>query len=112
MGVRGYVSAYDAATGKLVWRFYTVPGDPDLGPDEAASDDALEKLAASTWSGREYFKHGGGGTVWDVTLPTETYTTKEELLAYHKLMFTMRRMEISCDIDYKVRLPHSRNPSL
>ena len=50
LGVRGYVSAYDAATGKLVWRFYTVPGDPDLGPDEAASDDALKKLAARTWS--------------------------------------------------------------
>ena len=27
-GVRGYVSAYDSDTGKLVWRFYTVPGDP------------------------------------------------------------------------------------
>ena len=27
-GVRGYVSAYDAETGKLAWRFYTVPGDP------------------------------------------------------------------------------------
>src|SRR5216683_2544353 len=27
-GVRGYISAYDAATGKLAWRFYTVPGDP------------------------------------------------------------------------------------
>ncbi len=27
-GVRGYVSAYDAQKGKLVWRFYTVPGDP------------------------------------------------------------------------------------
>ncbi len=26
-GVRGYVSAYDADTGKLVWRFYTVDGD-------------------------------------------------------------------------------------
>ena len=26
--VRGFISAYDAATGKLVWRFYTVPGDP------------------------------------------------------------------------------------
>ena len=28
LGVRGYVSAYDAETGELVWRFYTVPGDP------------------------------------------------------------------------------------
>ena len=27
-GVRGYVSAYDAESGELVWRFYTVPGDP------------------------------------------------------------------------------------
>ena len=26
--VRGYISAYDAETGKLAWRFYTVPGDP------------------------------------------------------------------------------------
>ena len=27
-GVRGYISAYDAQTGKMLWRFYTVPGDP------------------------------------------------------------------------------------
>src|SRR6266481_2508909 len=27
-GVRGYVSAYDTETGKMTWRFYTVPGDP------------------------------------------------------------------------------------
>jgi alcohol dehydrogenase (cytochrome c)/quinohemoprotein ethanol dehydrogenase len=59
LGVRGYVSAYDAGTGQLVWRFYTVPGDP-AQPFESP---ALEK-AAKTWTG-EWWKHGGGGTVWD-----------------------------------------------
>ena len=59
MGVRGYVSAYDAATGKLAWRFYTVPGDP-AKPFESP---ILEK-AAKTWNG-EWWKLGGGGTVWD-----------------------------------------------
>ena len=28
IGVRGYVSAYDAADGRLLWRFHTIPGDP------------------------------------------------------------------------------------
>jgi quinohemoprotein ethanol dehydrogenase len=59
MGVRGYVSAYDAETGKMAWRFYTVPGDP-AKPFE---NKALES-AAKTWTG-EWWKLGGGGTVWD-----------------------------------------------
>ena len=58
-GVRGYVSAYNADSGKLVWRFYTVPGDPSK-PFESP---ALER-AAKTWTG-EWWKIGGGGTVWD-----------------------------------------------
>jgi quinohemoprotein ethanol dehydrogenase len=58
-GVRGYVSAYDAVTGKLVWRFYTVPGDPD----KPFEQPVLER-AAKTWRG-EWWKIGGGGTVWD-----------------------------------------------
>lgn len=58
-GVRGYVSGYDAATGKLAWRFYTVPGDPSK-PFESP---AMER-AAKTWKG-EWWKIGGGGTVWD-----------------------------------------------
>ena len=60
-GVRGYVSAYDAETGKLVWRFYTVPGDP---VEAASRSQALEK-AAKTWNGGEWWKVGGGGTAWD-----------------------------------------------
>ena len=58
-GVRGYVSAYDAITGELAWRTYTVPGDPSK-PFES---EALER-AAETWSG-EWWKVGGGGTAWD-----------------------------------------------
>jgi PQQ-dependent dehydrogenase (methanol/ethanol family) len=60
LGVRGYVTAYDAATGEQRWRFYTVPGDPSL-PFEGPH---LEK-AAATWRGGEWWKVGGGGTVWD-----------------------------------------------
>ena len=58
-GVRGYVSAYDAETGKLVWRFYTVPGDPSK-PFESP----ILAQAAKTWTG-EWWKSGGGGTVWN-----------------------------------------------
>jgi quinohemoprotein ethanol dehydrogenase len=58
-GVRGYVTAYDAATGRQAWRFYTVPGDPALGFENAAME-----MAARTWSG-EWWKLGGGGTAWD-----------------------------------------------
>ena len=58
-GVRGYVSAYDALTGELVWRFYTVPGDPS----EPFEHPELE-WAAKTWTGT-WWEYGGGGTVWD-----------------------------------------------
>ncbi len=60
LGVRGYVSAYDAESGELVWRFYTVPGDPA----KAQESPALEK-ALPTWTGDTWYKVGGGGTVWD-----------------------------------------------
>ncbi|WP_232059181.1 PQQ-dependent dehydrogenase, methanol/ethanol family [Kineobactrum salinum] len=58
-GVRGYVSAYDADSGELAWRFYTVPGDPSK-----PLENPIHREAAKTWSG-EWWRHGGGGTVWD-----------------------------------------------
>jgi len=58
-GTRGYISAYDAETGKLAWRFFTVPGDPSKPFENAAM-----ARAAKTWSG-EWWKLGGGGPVWD-----------------------------------------------
>ncbi len=58
-GVRGYVSAFDAETGKQVWRFYAVPGNPADG-----FEDKTQEMAAKTWTG-EWWKYGGGGTAWD-----------------------------------------------
>lgn len=65
LGMRGYVTAYDAATGKQLWRFYTVPGSPE----DNQGDAAMER-AAKTWRG-EFWKvdamgiGGSGGTVWN-----------------------------------------------
>ena len=58
-GVRGYVTAYDAMTGKKIWRFYTVPGNPAKGFEHPEME-----VAAKTWKG-EWWKYGGGGTAWD-----------------------------------------------
>ncbi len=60
LGVRGYVSAYDADSGEMAWRFFTVPGDPS----EPFESPAME-MAVETWKGGEWWKIGGGGTVWD-----------------------------------------------
>jgi quinohemoprotein ethanol dehydrogenase len=58
-GVRGCVSAYDAETGKLVWRTYTVPGNPARGFESKALESA-----AKTWHGH-WWVADGGGTPWD-----------------------------------------------
>ncbi len=55
---RGYVTAYDAETGAQRWRFFTVPGQPGV------DDDETTHMAASSWAG-EWWKYGGGGTVWN-----------------------------------------------
>ncbi len=46
-GVRGFIDAYDAVTGKRLWRVYTVPGKGEFGND--------------TWEG-DSWKHGGAPT--------------------------------------------------
>jgi quinohemoprotein ethanol dehydrogenase len=56
---RGYVDAFDARTGKHLWRFYTIPGDPSKGFESAAL-----KKAASTW-GKGWWKNVRGGSVWE-----------------------------------------------
>jgi quinohemoprotein ethanol dehydrogenase len=65
-GARGFVTAYDQATGEQRWRFYTVPGRPE----DNQGDPAMER-AAQTWSGK-YWITGTGGTVWNgMTFDTE-----------------------------------------
>ena len=58
-GVRGFLAAYDAASGKLAWKWFVVPGDPAKGFE----DDSMA-AAAKTWNG-QWWKAGGGGTPWD-----------------------------------------------
>ena len=60
-GVRGYVEALDLETGALRWRFYTVPRDPSLGPQ----DQAHLVGALKTWDPHHQWETGGGGAVWD-----------------------------------------------
>jgi quinohemoprotein ethanol dehydrogenase len=69
---RGYVTAYDTDTGKKLWRFYTVPGNPAQGFENAAM-----AMAAKTWSG-EWWKEGDGdnasASVWDcITYDSELH---------------------------------------
>lgn len=59
IGARGFVTAFDAKTGKLLWRFWTTPGKPE----ENRGNKALE-LAEKTWTGK-WWKVGTGGTVWN-----------------------------------------------
>jgi quinohemoprotein ethanol dehydrogenase len=56
--VRGFFAAIDANTGKLAWKFYTVPGDPSKPFEQPELAEA-----AKTWTG-EWWKLGGGAAVW------------------------------------------------
>jgi alcohol dehydrogenase (cytochrome c) len=63
-GVRGFLAAYDALTGKEKWRFWTIPGPGEFG--------------SSSWPGNSYLY--GGGTTWmpgtyDPALNTLYWTT-------------------------------------
>ena len=57
-GIRGRVAAFDAQTGREVWRFHTIPEGGEAG--------------AETWTLPATVKHGGGGTWTSYTLDPVT----------------------------------------
>src|SRR5215475_7606686 len=61
-GIRGFIDAYEAQTGKRAWRFYTIPGPGEPGHE--------------TWAG-DSWKIGGSG-VW----VTGAYDPEQNLLFY------------------------------
>jgi alcohol dehydrogenase (cytochrome c) len=58
-GIRGFVAAYDARTGKEAWRFYTIPGPGDAGFDSWLACPP----ASGSYCDSDAWKHGGG-SVW------------------------------------------------
>ena len=46
---RGFIDAYDAATGQRAWRFYTIPGKGEPGSETWSSDDVLPRGGGATW---------------------------------------------------------------
>ena len=66
---RGYVTAYDADTGEVDWRFFLVPGDPSKPFEHPEME-----MAAQTWGG-EWWKYGGGGTAWNSLVYDEDFNS-------------------------------------
>ncbi|SDC92798.1 quinohemoprotein ethanol dehydrogenase [Sphingomonas sp. YR710] len=62
--IQGYVSAYDAETGKLAWRFYTVPNDPSQ-PATTKAEQVMRPTWKGDWFGKDGVRKAGGGTVWN-----------------------------------------------
>ena len=63
---RGHVDAFDARTGKHLWRFYTVPGDPEQPPE-----NELYRRAMASWGEGWYERTKGCGSVWDAMVYDE-----------------------------------------
>jgi alcohol dehydrogenase (cytochrome c) len=63
-GIRGFIAAYDAATGKEAWRFYTIPGPGEKGHETwEACPAASGTSTPASFCDPEAWKHGGG-SIW------------------------------------------------
>lgn len=61
---RGFVTAYDAKTGKRAWRFFTTPGD-EVSPANAKAEEVMRKTWPTGWKNPDGTRRGGGGTAWN-----------------------------------------------
>ena len=71
-GIRGFIAAFDARTGKEAWRFYTIPGKGEPG-NETWAGDSWKTGGASVWvtgsydpdSNLTYWGIGNPGPDWN-----------------------------------------------
>ncbi len=88
-GIRGFISAYELKTGRLLWRWYTIPEPDEVQPDgtkgwygvfaekadginDLHRDIAAEKVAMASGEFDNAWKHGGGSSWMPVTIDTKT----------------------------------------
>jgi alcohol dehydrogenase (cytochrome c) len=64
-GIRGFIAAYDAKTGKEAWRFYTIPGPGEPGHEtwQACPPGSSASPGSAAYCDPEAWKHGGG-SIW------------------------------------------------
>ena len=74
MGVRGYLDAYDPATGKQLWRFYTTPGPGEPGNDSWAGD-SWKIGGAPTWLTGSYDSETNS-LIWGTGNPAPDFNTE------------------------------------
>ncbi len=70
--IRGYIDAYDAKTGKQVWRFYTIPGVGEPGHETWPADDRWKTGGGAVWNVGAY-DPDTNLTFWGIGNPSQTH---------------------------------------
>jgi alcohol dehydrogenase (cytochrome c) len=75
---RGFIDAYDAKTGKRVWRFYTIPGKGEPGSETWSHEEVLPRGGGATWVTGTYDPELNL-TYWGVGNPNPDYWSAERM---------------------------------
>ena len=98
LGVRGYVSAYAIATGEMLWRFYTVPGNPEDG------------LKVTPWKKPQLPGLESGGNGVEVAPPGTRLSTIPSWTCFISVWETVLRGVLGCEAP-KVAITFFSHPS-